>query len=133
MPSATRQITVTNDGVGSHIINEGPGTALEVTGGQGQTAERIHVQGRGIGEIIVNTGSGTAKIVKSSGPTASESRVTVDQPVNQAFGVMSKVVVTVCERCKNQFPASKVVQAFAGDQEPRVQANCPYCGWAIWI
>lgn len=131
--SATREIRVTDGGIGSRIINEGPGTAVEVVGAPGQTAERIEVRGRGTGEIIVNTGPGTAKIVRSSGATASESRVMVDQPVRQAFACMSKLTIAVCDRCKNQFTARKVVHAFAGDQEPREQAKCPNCGWAIWV
>ncbi len=126
---ATREITVTNGGLGSRIVNEGSGTTLEVVGAPGQTAERIWVRGRGIGEIITNTGSGTAKIVRSSGAqSASEYHVIVDQPVDIAASFISKMVIIVCSQCQNQFSATKGVAAFAGDREPRVYVKCPKCG-----
>jgi len=131
--AATREISVTDGGIGGVVSNEGSGTALEVEGAPGQTAERIHVQGRGIGEIITNKGPGTAKIVRSTGSVASESGVTVDQPVEMAAGLVSKVVVLACGHCGTQFRASKVVQGFAGDEEPRVQVKCPKCGRPTWV
>jgi len=128
--AATREVIVTGGGIGGVISNEGPGVAMEVTGSPGQVAERIHVDGRGIGEIVTNTGAGTAKVVRSSGATAaSEVKVTVNQPVNVAAGLISGIAILVCDRCKTQFHASKVVQGFAGDREPRVQVKCPVCGW----
>jgi len=130
---ASREVSVTDGGIGGVISNEGSGIALEVEGVPGQTAERIHVQGRGIGEIITNTGSGTAKVVRSMGSAASESRVTVDRPVGMAAGLISKLSVLVCSHCGTQFTATKVVQAFAGDQEPRVQVKCPKCGRPAWV
>lgn len=131
--AAARELYVTNGGIGSVVTNEGSGTALEVEGAPGQTAERIHIQNRGIGEIITNTGTGTAKIVRSTESTASESVVTVNKPVRMAIGLISKVATLVCSHCKTQFNASKVVQGFAGDEEPRVSVKCPKCGWPNWV
>ena len=131
--AAAREISVTDDGIGGIITNEGNGTALKIEGAPGQTAERIHVQGRGIGEIITNTGSGTAKIVRSSGGISSQSTVSIDQPVRMAIGLISKVVMLTCSHCGTQFNASKVVQGFAGDEEPRVEIKCPKCGWPTWV
>jgi DNA-directed RNA polymerase subunit RPC12/RpoP len=126
--SAAREITVTGGGLGGLIDNQGPGIGLEVQGAPGQTAERIEVVGRGIGEIVTNTGPGTGKVVRSIGAPASESRVTVNQPVKMAAGLISKVAIVVCDSCRTQFSASKLVQGFAGDEEPKVQITCPYCG-----
>jgi hypothetical protein len=131
---ATREITVIGGGIGSRITSKGPGTALEVIAAPGQTAESIHVRGRGTGEIITSTGSGTAKIIRSSGArAASESRVTVDQPVRMAAGLISKVAFVVCPACQHQFSATKVVHGFAGDQEPPGQVNCPSCGAPVQV
>ena len=68
------------------------------------------------------------KVVRSVGATASETRVTVNQPVKMAAGLVSKLTFVVCENCRNQFTASKVIQGFAGDEEPMVQVKCPQCG-----
>jgi len=126
--SAAREVTVTGGGIGSLIENRGPGTGLEVEAAAGQTAERIEAVGRGIGEIVTNTGSGTGKVVRSVGASASESRAIVNQPVKMAAGLISTVAIVVCDGCRTQFSASKVVQGFAGDEEPRVQIKCPNCG-----
>lgn len=131
--SPARQVSVADGGIGGIVSNEGSGTALEVVGASGQTAERIHVRGRGIGEIITNTGPGTAKIVRSTGSTASESRVTVDRPVKMAVGLLASLSVVACGGCGAQFTATKVVQGFAGDEEPRTQVKCPTCGRPTWV
>lgn len=125
---ALREVEVTDGGIGSVVANEGSGTALEVEAPPGQTAERVHVQGRGIGEIITNTGPGTAKVVCSTNATASESSVTVDRPTKMAAGLICKVTVLDCKHCGRRFTASKVVQGFAGDSEPKAQVKCPHCG-----
>jgi hypothetical protein len=128
-----REVFVTDGGIGAVIANEGSGTALEVVAPPGQTAERVHVHGKGIGEIIVNSGSGTAKVTRATNATASESSVTIDRPVRMAAGLISKVSLLKCSHCGAQFTASKVVQGFAGDQEPSVQVKCPQCGGSMWI
>lgn len=132
--TATREITVTDGGTGSLVVNEGSGTAIEVVGAPGQIAERIQVHGRGIGEILTNTGPGVAKVVRSLGArAASESHVTVTQPVAKAAALTSTMVVMVCARCKRQFSASKVVQGFAGDAVPKALVRCPSCGCEKYI
>ena len=132
--SAAREITVTDGGTGSIVVNEGSGTAMEIVGAPGQIAERIQVHGRGIGEIVTNTGPGTAKVVRSLGAcVASESRVTVTQPVAIAAGLISTVAIVVCDRCQRQFQASKVVQGFAGDAVPKALVRCPSCGREKYI
>jgi hypothetical protein len=132
--SATREISVTDGGTGSLVVNEGSGTALEVIGAPGHAAERIHVRGRGVGEIVTNAGSGTAKVVRSSGARVGlESRVTVSQPVAVAAGLISTMAIVVCERCQLQFQASKVVQGFAGDAVPKALVKCPNCGCDKYI
>jgi len=131
--SAAREIIVTGGGLGGLVENQGPGIGLEVQGAPGQTAERIEVVGRGIGEIVTNTGPGTGKVVRSVGAPASESRVTVNQPVKMAAGLISKMAIVVCDGCRTQFRASKVVQGFAGDEEPKAQVKCPNCGRPTWV
>lgn len=131
--SAAREITVSGGGLGGLVQNHGPGIGLEVQGAPGQTAERIEVVGRGIGEIVTNTGLGTGKVVRSVGAPASESRVTVNQPVKMAVGLSAKVAIVMCDGCRTQFSANKVVQGFAGDDEPKAQITCPNCGRPTWI
>ena len=131
--AVSREITVTGGGIGSLIENRGAGIGLEVEGAAGQTAERIEVVGRGIGEIVTNTGTGTGKVVRSVGARASESRVTVNQPVTMAAGLISTVAIVACDGCRTQFSANKVVQGFAGDEEPKVQISCPNCGRPAWV
>lgn len=125
---AVREVSVADGGIGSVIANEGSGTALEVEAAAGQTAERVHVQGQGVGEIITNTGSGTAKVVRSTNNTSSESSVTIDRPTRMAAGLISKLSMLNCSHCGKQFTASKVVQGFAGDSEPKAHVTCPHCG-----
>lgn len=131
--SPAREIAVTGGGIGGIVENQGPGIGLEIQGAVGQTAERIEVVGRGIGEIVTNTGPGTGKVVRSVEAPASESRVTVNQPVKMVVGLISKVAIVVCDSCQTQFSASKVVQGFAGDEEPKVQIKCPNCDHVAWI
>jgi len=132
--SASREITVTNGGLGSLIRNEGEGTAVEVQGAPGQTGERINVVGRGVGEIVTNTGPGIGKIIRTvNAASGSESRVIVNQPVPCAFGQMGAAIILVCSSCGRQFNASKTVQGFAGDRVPQVQVRCPTCGHPAWI
>jgi DNA-directed RNA polymerase subunit M/transcription elongation factor TFIIS len=125
---AAREITVTEGGIGGVVENRGSGIGLNVEGAPGQTAERIEVVGRGVGEIVTNTGTGTGKVVRSIGASASESRVTVNQPVKIAAALFSKVAIVLCDACRTQFTATKVIQGLAADEEPKVQINCPHCG-----
>lgn len=128
-----REVVVTDGGVGSAIFNQGPGAALRVAPAPAQPGERIRVEGRGIGELIVNTGPGTGKEVVSSGATASQSTVVVNQPVQLASGLHATLAVVLCESCGTQFNVGKVVQAFAGDREPKTHASCPNCGAVRWV
>jgi DNA-directed RNA polymerase subunit RPC12/RpoP len=125
---ALREISVRGGGLGGRVDNRGAGIGLEVQGAEGQTAERIEVIGRGTGEIVTNTGPGTGKVVRSVGATASETRITVNQPVKMAAGLISKLTITVCKNCRKQFSAGKFIQGFAGDVEPTVEVKCPHCG-----
>jgi hypothetical protein len=120
-----REVTVKDGGIGSVRVDEGSGSAMRIVAPPGQPGERVSVEGRGVGEMIVNTGSGTAKVISSNSCVASESRVTVNQPVPFAAGLSAKVVLKNCSRCGCQFPVSKVLQAFAGDEEPKVEVRCP--------
>jgi hypothetical protein len=127
---AVREISVSDGGIGSMIANEGSGTALEIEAAPGQTAERVAVRGKGVGEVVTNTGPGTAKVLRSTDATASESRVTIDRPTQMVAGLISKVSVLDCGHCGQQFTATKVIQGFAGDEEPSVTVKCPHCGGA---
>jgi hypothetical protein len=128
-----REVVVTEGGVGSVVLNQGPGTGLKVTPAPGQPGERIRVEGSGVGEVIVNTGPGTGKEVVSSGATASQSAVVVNQPVQSASGLHATLAIVVCASCGAQFNVSKVVQAFAGEREPSTPATCPKCGAVRWV
>ena len=64
----------------------------------------------------------------SGGGTASESHVIVNQPVKMAIGMISKVVIKNCDNCGRTVNFSKVIQGFAGDEEPKVNVRCPHCG-----
>ncbi|MDD4996975.1 MAG: hypothetical protein PHI99_02420 [Syntrophales bacterium] len=126
---AGREILVKNGGIGGVISNEGQGIALDIHHTGKGPAERIVVAGSGVGEIITNTGPGTGKrIVSSSGGSTSEGHVIVDRPVNMAAGMMSKLVITNCDKCGRSVSFSKVIQVFAGDSEPLVSVRCPFCG-----
>jgi hypothetical protein len=126
---AGREILVKNGGTGSVICNEGSGIGLDIQHIGKGPAERITVEGSGIGEIITNSGAGTGKrVVSFGGSSASESRVIVDRPVKMAAGMMSKLVITNCQKCGRSVSFSKVIQAFAGDSEPLVSVPCPFCG-----
>lgn len=126
---AAREITVSDGGVGGLIVNQGPGTGVLVDADAGQIGERIRVEGRGIGEVVTNTGAGTGKVVRSRGATANEVHVVPDSDVRMVCGLMSKVVAMACPHCQRPFHATKVVQGFAGDQEPHVEVACPACGY----
>jgi len=128
-PAAAREIRVKDGGIGSIVEHTGEGTALEIVHlGQGP-AERISVQGRGIGEVISSSGPGTAKrIVSIEGGPASEVQVNVTEPVQQAAAMVSKLVITTCGACGRTVHFCKVVQAFAGDADPKVNVKCPHCG-----
>jgi hypothetical protein len=131
---AAREVNVKEDGVGSVIGNSGDGVGLEINHSGKNPAERIKVEGKGIGEIIVNTGSGAGKrIISTEGSTASETFVNATQPVNMAVGLSSTVVVTDCKNCGEVLRVSKVIQGFAGDVEPKVEAKCQRCGTSMWI
>jgi hypothetical protein len=132
--AAAREINVKGGGVGSKIDNSGDGIALELIHDGKEPAERITVDGQGVGEIISNTGRGTAKrIISTGGGTGSETSVHVTQPVGRAVGMSSKVVITDCKGCGQILRLSKVIQGFAGDEEPKVEAKCSNCGTSTWI
>lgn len=127
--SAGREILVKNGGVGSVISNEGQGIALDIQHTGKGPAERIVVEGAGVGEVITNTGTGIGKrIISSGGSSASENHVIVDRPVRMAAGMMSKLVITNCDKCGRSVSFSKVIQGFAGDSEPLMSVRCPFCG-----
>ena len=91
-------------------------------------------EGQGVGEIISNTGPGTAKrIASTGGGTGSETLVHITQPVRMAVGLSSTVVITNCKICGRIMPVSKVIQGFAGDELPKVEAKCPSCGASTWV
>ena len=125
---AAREITVVDGGVGGVIVNQGPGTGVLVDAPAGQIGEKIRVEGRGTGEIVTNTGTGIGKVVRSRGATASEVHVVSDGDARMVVGLLSMVVAMVCPHCQRQFHATKVVQGFAGDQEPHAKVACPDCG-----
>lgn len=126
---AGREIIIKNGGVGGAIFNEGQGIALDIHHNGKGPAERIVVEGSGVGEVITNTGNGTGKRIISSGSgSASESNVIVDRPVKMAAGMMSKLVITSCNKCGRSVSFTKVIQGFAGDAEPLVSVRCPFCG-----
>jgi hypothetical protein len=131
---ATREILVRNGGIGSIIQNRCSGIGLDLVHEREGTAERITVEGSGIGEITTNSGPGIGKrIVAIGGNTASQSKVIVDKPVNMAFALGSFLVSTSCSHCGHNFTASKVIQGFAGDTEPKIKLNCPNCGEVVLI
>ena len=126
---AGREILVKDGGIGGIVCNEGPGIGLDIQHTGKGPVERIIVAGSGIGEIITNSGVGTGKrVVSFGGSSASESRVFVDRPVKMAAGMISKLVITSCEKCGRSVSFSKVIQGFAGDSEPLVSVSCPFCG-----
>ena len=126
---AGREIFVKNGGIGGVVSNEGQGIGLDIQHTGKSPAERIVVEGSGIGEIITNTGTGTGKrIVSSGGGSASESHVIVNGPVRKAAALFSKVVLKNCDHCGRSVRFSKVIQGFAGDNEPLVSVRCPFCG-----
>ena len=126
---AGREVIVKNGGTGSIVSNEGPGIGLDIQHHGKGPAERIVVEGSGIGEIITNAGSGIGKrIVSTGGGSASESHVIVNRPVNNAMGMSATMVLKNCDSCGRTVPFSKVIQGFAGDEVPKVEVKCPYCG-----
>lgn len=132
--AAAREIEVSDGGFGSLIQNTGGGIGLDINHEGTGPAERISVKGEGIGEIITNTGQGIGKrITKTGEGTASENEVIVNKPVRIAFGMGAKIVIATCSKCGNNYSAQKVIQGFAGDDEPKVMVNCPRCGTPIWI
>jgi hypothetical protein len=127
--NALRELIVKNGGTGSIIKNEGNGIALDIQHHGKGTAERIVVEGSGVGEIITNTGRGIGKrIVSSGGGSAPETKVIVDKPVNTAFGLSSTMGFKNCNNCGQSFQYTKVIQAFAGVEEPKTKVRCPHCG-----
>jgi DNA-directed RNA polymerase subunit RPC12/RpoP len=126
---AGREVIVKDGGIGSIVANEGQGTALDVQHQGKGPAERIVVEGEGVGEIVTNTGQGTGKrIVSRGGAAASDTHVNVSKPVNMAVGMSSTVVRTDCNNCGRTVQFSKVIQGFAGDNIPKAEVKCPYCG-----
>ncbi len=126
---AGREVIVKDGGTGSIVSNEGPGIGIDIQHRGKGPAERIVVEGEGVGEITTNTGSGIGKrIVSTGGGTASESHVIVNRPVNFAAGMSSKLLMKNCDNCGRTVSFSKVIQGFAGDEEPKVNVRCPYCG-----
>lgn len=126
---AGREVLVKNGGIGGVICNESSGIGVDIQHTGKGPAERITVEGSGIGEIITNTGAGTGKrVVSFGGSSASENRVIVDRPVRMAAGIISKLVMTNCQKCGRSVSFSKVIQGFAGDSEPLVSVSCPFCG-----
>jgi hypothetical protein len=130
----TREVKVSDGGIGSIIQNAGSGIGLDVTHNGKGSAERITVEGEGIGEIITNTGPGIGKRVSKTGEgTASENKVIVNKPVQMAAGLIASVVFTTCDKCGRSFTAQKVIQGFAGDSVPKAKVNCPHCQEPNWI
>lgn len=126
---AGREVIVKNGGIGSIVTNEGSGVGLDIQHQGKGPAERIVVEGEGIGEIITNTGQGTGKrVVSKGGAAASETHVNVNSPVNMAVGMSATMVITDCNNCGRTVQFSKVIQGFAGDKMPKVEAKCPHCG-----
>lgn len=126
---AGREVLVKNGGIGGVVRNEGPGIGLDIQHTGKGPAERIIVEGSGIGEIITNSGVGIGKrVVSFGGSSASESRVIVDRPVKMVAGMISKLVMTNCQKCGRSVSFSKVIQGLAGDVEPLVSVTCPFCG-----
>jgi hypothetical protein len=131
---AAREIIVKEGGVGGTIENSGDGVGLEILHSGTNPAERITVEGKGTGEVISNTGSGTGKrIISTGGGMGSQVIVKSNQPVGQVVGMKVKMVLTACSNCGEQLNLSKVIQGFAGDVEPQVEAKCPRCNTSIWI
>ncbi len=129
--NAGREVLVKDGGIGSIISNEGAGVAVDIQHSGKGPAERIIVEGAGVGEIITNSGLGTGKrIVSTGGGTASESHVIVNIPVKMASALTSKLIIKNCNRCGKTVNFSKIIQGFAGDEEPKVEVRCPYCGGA---
>ncbi|MFC1971038.1 hypothetical protein ACFLV0_03785 [Chloroflexota bacterium] len=127
--TAGREVIVRDGGTGSIISNEGAGVAVDIKHSGKGPAERITVEGAGVGEIITNSGQGIGKrIVSTGGGTASESCVIVNRPVKMASALTSKLIIKNCDRCGKPVNFSKVIQGFAGDEEPIVEVRCPYCG-----
>lgn len=132
--SAAREVLVKDGGIGSIVENTGEGVALEIIQNAEEPAERITVEGSGVGEIVTNVGKGTAKrVIATGGGPALESSVIVNKPVQMAVGMSVTTVLTTCSRCGRNIQLSKVIEAFAGDSEPEMEANCPYCGALIRI
>ena len=127
--NAGREVYVKDGGTGSIVSNEGSGIGLDIEHHGKGPAERITVQGAGVGEIITNSGQGIGKrILSTGGSTASESRVIINRPVKMASALTSKLIIKDCERCGKTVNFSKVIQGFAGDEEPKIEVRCPYCG-----
>ena len=134
MPAATREILISDGGTGSIIQNAGGGIGLDISHRGKGPVERISVDGDGIGEIITNMGQGIGKRITSTGEGgSSETKVIVNKPVQIATGMKVTLVLTACSECGNNFSVQKVIQAFIGDSEPKIKANCPYCRAPIWI
>ena len=120
--------------MGSILQNSGDGIALEIVHGGKDPAERITVEGQGLGEIISNTGSGTAKkIISTGGGSGSEISVNVTKSVKRAIGMGSSIIIADCQGCGRMLRVTKVIQGFAGDDEPRIEAKCPHCGASTWV
>ena len=130
---ALREIKVKNGGIGSIIEHEGSGVGVDIEHSGKGPAEKITVEGSGVGEIISSTGEGIGKRVTSVNSSASETKVIVNKPINYAAGIISKAVFTKCIKCDEDFEATKVIQGFAGDQEPKVEVKCPFCKKSQWI
>ena len=127
--SVGREVIVRDGGTGSIISNEGTGVAVDIRHDGRGPAERIIVEGSGVGEIITNSGQGIGKrVVSTGGGTASESRVIVSRPVKMASALSSTVVMKKCDRCGNTVTFAKVVQGFAGNEQPTIEVRCPHCG-----
>ena len=126
---AGREVIIKDGGTGSIVSNEGPGIGMDSQHRGKGPAERIIVEGEGVGEIVTNTGSGIGKrIVSTGGGTASESHVIVNRPVKFAAAMSSELLMKNCDNCGKTVSFSKVIQGFAGDEEPKVNVRCPYCG-----
>jgi transposase-like protein len=131
---ATRELTVRDGGIASVIQNAGDGIGLDIIHSGKGPAERITVEGSGIGEIITNTGQGIGKrITSTGGESASETRVVIDKDVKMAAGSIATTVIMSCSSCGYNFVATKVIQGFAGNSEPKVKVNCPHCGATMLI
>jgi hypothetical protein len=130
---AAREVNVKGGGIGSIIQNSGDGVGLELIHEGKGPVESITVEGQGVGEIITNTGRGAGKRIISTSGGGSQTSAFVTQSAERVVGISSNAIMTDCNICKRSVTLMKIIQGFAGDIEPKVEAKCPHCGSSIWI